>query len=103
MGDLIFLDEYRIGKEQEELDICDKMHIYTDQTGPEALSLYMYEDDYYADIHYDCLTSTDIATLTEDDIRWIIKQLLQKSDFYKHKEDALSMIEDVLQQREEDY
>ena len=99
MGDLIFLDDYRIEDEPEVLDICDEMHIYAAHLSPEELA----DDAYFENFHYDYLTSTEIATLTEADVKWIITQLIKRSDFYKNKEDALEMIEDILQQREEDY
>jgi len=98
MGDLILLDDYRIETEPEEPDIYDEMHIYTAYLSPEELT----DDEYFENFHYDYLTSTEIATLTEADIKWIITQLIKRSDFYKNKEDALEMIEDILHQREED-
>jgi len=98
MGDLIFLDDYRIEDEPEELDICDEMYIYTAYLSPEELT----DDEYFENFHYDYLTSTEIATLTEADVKWIISQLIKRSDFYKRKEDAMEMIEDTLHQREED-
>jgi len=98
MGELIFLDDYRT--EEEEPDLFNEMHIYTAYLNSEDMT----DDDYYfEDFHYDYLTSTDIATLTESDVKWIISQLLKRSDFYERREDALEMIEDILKQREEDH
>ena len=99
MGDLVFLDDYRIESEPEEIDTYDELHIYAVYLSPAELD----DDEYFENFHYDYLTSTEIATLTEADVKWIIGQLIKRSDFYKSKEDALEMIEDILRQREEDY
>ena len=99
MGELILLDDYRIDTEPEESVIYDELHIYAAYLSPAELD----DDEYFENFHYDYLTSTEIATLTEADVKWIIGQLIKRSDFYKSKEDALEMIEDILQQREEDH
>jgi hypothetical protein len=98
MGDLILLDDYRIENEPEEPDIYDEMHIYAAHLSLEELA----DDAHFENFHYDYLTSTEIATLTEADVKWVIAQLIKRSDFCKSKEDALEMIEDILRQREED-
>ena len=91
LGDLVFLDEFRIKKELNQLDeekIED--YDYDDEIPDEVV------DDY----HFNYLTATDIASLSLTDVRWIIKHLVSRSDFEWRKEEADKLIEELLEERE---
>jgi hypothetical protein len=83
MGDLVFLDEYRIEKEQQELDESDEMY------------------NYASDIQFNYLSACDIASLEFEEVRWIIRELVNRGDFEWRKEEAEQMISDLLEDREE--
>ena len=101
MGDLVFLDEYRIGKEQEELEICDEMHTYASEEVRDMLSLHAYDAEYYGGSHINYLTGNDVATIDPAEAKWIIKQLIQRSDIAKHEEDVQNLINEIFEERDE--
>ena len=93
LGDLVFLDEFRIKKELNQLDeekIED--YDYDDEIPDEVV------DDY----HFNYLTATDIASLSLTDVRWIIKHLVSRTDFEWRKEEAENMISEILEDREKE-
>jgi hypothetical protein len=102
MGELIFLDEYRFKVHQEE-DTYEEMYNYALEAYDNARKEHFdpYDSDDYEQYYY--LTSTDIATLTEDDVKIIIRHLMQSSDYYRSKDNAHELIEEILAQREDDY
>ena len=52
------------------------------------------------DYHFNYLSSTDIASLSPSEVRWIIKHLVSRSDFEWRKEEADKLIEELLEERE---
>ena len=93
LGDLVFLDEFRIKKELNQLDeekIVD--YDYDDEIPDEVV------DDY----HFNYLTATDIASLSPSEVRWIIKHLVSRTDFEWRKEEAEKMIDEILEDREKE-
>ena len=92
LGDLVFLDEFRIKKE------------LNNQLNEEEIDEYEYDgeipDDVIDDYHFNYLTATDIASLSPSEVRWIIKHLVSRSDFEWRKEEAEKMIDEILEDRE---
>jgi len=89
LGDLVFLDEFRIKKE------------LNNQLDEEEVDDYEY-DDVIDDYHFNYLTATDIASLSPSEVRWIIKHLVSRSDFEWRKEEAENMISEILEDREKE-
>jgi hypothetical protein len=103
MGELIFLDEYRFKADiEEEMESYDEMYNYALEAYENARREYYepYDSNDYEQYYY--LTSTDVATLTEDDIKVIISHLMKSSDFYQQKDNAHELIEEILAKREEE-
>jgi len=92
LGELVFLDEFRSQKEQEE----PEYHL------EDARQLTEISDEELDDFHYDYLTASDLTTLTMSEIRWIIRHLIDRSDFEWRKEEAEKMINEILKDREKE-
>ena len=92
LGDLVFLDEFRIKKE------------LNNQLDEEEIDDYEYDDeipdDVIDDYHFNYLTATDIASLSPSEVRWIIKHLISRTDFEWRKEEAEKLIDEILEERE---
>lgn len=92
LGELVFLDEFRFQKEQEEPE-CRLA---------DTRQLTEISDEELDDFHYDYLTASDLATLTMPEIRWIIRHLISRSDFEWRREEAEKMISEILKDREKE-
>ena len=92
-GDLIFLDEYRSQREQEQMD-------WGDMLPQDAYDILEISDEEMDDFQYEYLSGSDLATLTMPEIRWIIKHLVKRSDFKWRKEEAEKMMNEILEDRE---
>ena len=107
-GDLIFLDEWRIRREIEErtkLESAeyDEYEDYDEERNEDHGPPYdAYTDDALDDYHYNYLASTDIATLSLSEVRWIIRHLISRSDFQWRREEAEKMINEILEEREKE-
>jgi hypothetical protein len=53
-------------------------------------------------VHFNYLTASDISTLDPHEIMWIIRQLISRSNFEWRKEEAMMMISDLLEEREDE-
>ena len=94
-GELVFLDEFRSQKEQEQM----KWSSVLPQEAYEVLEI---SDEEMDDFQYEYLTGSDLATLTMPEIRWIIRHLISRSDFEWRKEEAEKMINEILEDREKE-
>ena len=94
MGELVFLDEYRAQKRQSEFEDWDDWSDMTDEERE-------YYDSVMDDVHYEYLMASDIATLQPSEVKWIIRQLIKRSDFAGREEDARKMINEILEDRED--
>jgi hypothetical protein len=92
LAELIFLDEFRPHKEQED----------TEWHGLDEFQLPQISDEELDDFQYEYLTGSDLATLTMPEIRWIIRHLVSRSDFEWRKEEAEKMINEILEDREKE-
>ena len=94
-GDLIFLDEYRSQREQEQMD-------WGDMLPQDAYDILEISDEEMDDFQYEYLTTSDLETLTMPEISWIIRHLMSRSDFEWRKEEAEKMINEILDDREKE-
>jgi len=92
LAELIFLDEFRSQTEQEDAD----WHRL------DEFQLAQISDEEMDDFQYEYLTGSDLATLTMPEIRWIIRHLIDRSDFEWRKEEAEKMINEMLEDREKE-
>jgi hypothetical protein len=107
LGDLVFLDEWRIRKEIElqrrfeESEYYEYEH-YNEEIEDHGPPYDAYTDEALDDYHYNYLASTDIATLSPSEVRWIIRHLISRSDFQWRREEAEKMINEILEEREKE-
>ena len=94
-GELVFLDEVRSQKEQEQM----KWSSVLPQEAYEVLEI---SDEEMDDFQYEYLTTSDLETLTMPEISWIIRHLMSRSDFEWRKEEAEKMIDEILEEREKE-
>ena len=94
-GELVFLDEVRSQKEQEQM----KWSSVLPQEAYEVLEI---SDEEMDDFQYEYLTTSDLETLTMPEISWIIRHLMSRSDFEWRKEEAEKMINEILDDREKE-
>ena len=94
-GDLIFLDEYRSQREQEQMD-------WGDMLPQDAYDILEISDEEMDDFQYEYLTTSDLETLTMPEISWIIRHLMSRSDFEWRKEETEKMIDEILEEREKE-
>ena len=94
-GELVFLDEFRSQREQEQM----KWSSVLPQEAYEVLEL---SDEEMDDFQYEYLTASDLETLTMPEISWIIRHLMNRSDFEWRKEEAEKMIDEILEEREKE-
>ena len=101
-GELIFLDEFRSEKENQE-EAWQTFEDMLDENGHyRRLDLPEVSDEELDDFQYEYLTGSDLATLTMPEIRWIIRHLVSRSDFEWRKEEAEKMINEILEDREKE-
>ena len=94
-GELVFLDEVRSQKEQEQMKWSSVL--------PEAVyEVLEVSDEEMDDFQYEYLTTSDLETLTMPEISWIIRHLMNRSDFEWRKEEAEKMIDEILEEREKE-
>tara|TARA_R100000234_G_scaffold7118_1_gene4700 strand:- start:54 stop:362 length:309 start_codon:yes stop_codon:yes gene_type:complete len=94
-GELVFLDEVRSQKEQEQMKWSSVL--------PEAVyEVLEVSDEEMDDFQYEYLTGSDLETLTMPEISWIIRHLISRSDFDWRKEEAEKMINEILNDREKE-
>ena len=94
-GELVFLDEFRSQREQEQM----KWSSVLPQEAYEVLEI---SDEEMDDFQYEYLTTSDLETLTMPEISWIIRHLMNRSDFEWRKEEAEKMIDEILDDREKE-
>ena len=94
-GELVFLDEFRSQKEQEQM----KWSSVLPQEAYEVLEI---SDEEMDDFQYEYLTTSDLETLTMPEISWIIRHLMSRSDFEWRKEETEKMIDEILEEREKE-
>ena len=94
-GELVFLDEVRSQKEQEQM----KWSSVLPQEAYEVLEI---SDEEMDDFQYEYLTTSDLETLTMPEISWIIRHLMSRSDFEWRKEETEKMIDEILEEREKE-
>jgi hypothetical protein len=94
-GELVFLDEVRSQKEQEQM----KWSSVLPEAAYEVLEI---SDEEMDDFQYEYLTTSDLETLTMPEISWIIRHLMSRSDFEWRKEEAEKMINEILDDREKE-
>jgi len=94
-GELVFLDEFRSQREQEQM----KWSSVLPQEAYEVLEI---SDEEMDDFQYEYLTASDLETLTMPEISWIIRHLMNRSDFEWRKEEAEKMIDEILEEREKE-
>ena len=94
-GELVFLDEFRSQKEQEQM----KWSSVLPQEAYEVLEI---SDEEMDDFQYEYLTTSDLETLTMPEISWIIRHLMRRSDFEWRKEETEKMIDEILEEREKE-
>ena len=92
-GELVFLDEFRSKREQEQMEWSIPQEAY------EVLEI---SDEEMDDFQYEYLTTSDLETLTMPEISWIIRHLMSRSDFEWRKEEAEKMINEILDDREKE-
>ena len=109
LAELIFLDEVRSQREQK--DIYDQEQreqwrffedMLNENSDPREQDYPSLSDEELDDFHYEYLTGSDLATLTMSEIRWIIRHLINRSDFEWRKEEAEKMINEILEDREKE-
>ena len=101
-GELIFLDEFRSEKENQE-EAWQAFEDMLNENGHyRRLDLPEVSDEELDDFQYEYLTGSDLATLTMPEIRWIIRHLIDRSDFEWRKEEAEKMINEILEDREKE-
>ena len=94
-GELVFLDEVRSQKEQEQMKWSSVL--------PEAVyEVLEVSDEEMDDFQYEYLTTSDLETLTMPEISWIIRHLMSRSDFEWRKEETEKMIDEILEEREKE-
>ena len=94
-GELVFLDEVRSQKEQEQM----KWSSVLPEAAYEVLEI---SDEEMDDFQYEYLTTSDLETLTMPEISWIIRHLMSRSDFEWRKEETEKMIDEILEEREKE-
>ena len=94
-GELVFLDEVRAQKEQEQM----KWSSVLPEAAYEVLEI---SDEEMDDFQYEYLTTSDLETLTMPEISWIIRHLMSRSDFEWRKEETEKMIDEILEEREKE-
>ena len=101
-GELIFLDEFRSEKENQEEAWQTFEDMLNENGHYRRLDLPEVSDEELDDFQYEYLTGSDLATLTMPEIRWIIRHLIDRSDFEWRKEEAEKMINEILEEREKE-
>jgi hypothetical protein len=120
MGKLVFLDEYRVQQhriEQGTWDDADWSRLISkvmDEVLPphnlheeeevwrEAYeSSGKYDDTLLEDMHFDYLSACDLAMLSPSEVKWLIKHLINKNDFFERKEAAQEMLNEIIEERED--
>jgi|TARA_Y100000289_G_C3842813_1_gene109432 hypothetical protein len=101
-GELIFLDEFRSEKENQEEAWQTFEDMLNENGHYRRLDLPEVSDEELDDFQYEYLTGSDLATLTMPEIRWIIRHLIDRSDFEWRKEEAEKMINEILEDREKE-
>ena len=101
-GELIFLDEFRSEKENQEEAWQTFEDMLNENGHYRRLDLPEVSDEELDDFHYEYLTASDLATLTMPEIRWIIRHLISRTDFEWRKEEAEKMINEILEEREKE-
>ena len=101
-GELIFLDEFRSEKENQEEAWQTFEDMLNENGHYRRLDLPEVSDEELDDFQYEYLTGSDLATLTMPEIRWIIRHLISRSDFEWRKEEAEKMINEILEEREKE-
>tara|TARA_B100000282_G_scaffold239778_1_gene182503 strand:+ start:159 stop:467 length:309 start_codon:yes stop_codon:yes gene_type:complete len=94
-GELVFLDEFRSQREQEQME-------WSKIIPQEAYEVLEISDEEMDDFQYEYLTTSDLETLTMPEISWIIRHLMSRSDFEWRKEEAEKMINEILEDREKE-
>ena len=94
-GELVFLDEFRSQREQEQMT-------WSKIIPQEAYEVLEISDEEMDDFQYEYLTTSDLETLTMPEISWIIRHLMNRSDFEWRKEEAEKMIDEILEEREKE-
>ena len=94
-GELVFLDEFRSQREQEQME-------WSKIIPQEAYEVLEISDEEMDDFQYEYLTTSDLETLTMPEIRWIIRHLISRTDFEWRKEEAEKMINEILEEREKE-
>ena len=94
-GELVFLDEFRSQREQEQMT-------WSKVIPQEAYEVLEISDEEMDDFQYEYLTASDLETLTMPEISWIIRHLMNRSDFEWRKEEAEKMIDEILEEREKE-
>ena len=94
-GELVFLDEFRSKREQEQME-------WSKIIPQEAYEVLEISDEEMDDFQYEYLTTSDLETLTMPEISWIIRHLMSRSDFEWRKEEAEKMINEILDDREKE-
>ena len=94
-GELVFLDEFRSQREQEQVE-------WSKIIPQEAYEVLEISDEEMDDFQYEYLTTSDLETLTMPEISWIIRHLMSRSDFEWRKEEAEKMINEILDDREKE-
>ena len=94
-GELVFLDEFRSQREQEQME-------WSKIIPQEAYEVLEISDEEMDDFQYEYLTASDLETLTMPEISWIIRHLMTRSDFEWRKEEAEKMIDEILEEREKE-
>ena len=94
-GELVFLDEFRSQREQEQME-------WSKIIPQEAYEVLEISDEEMDDFQYEYLTTSDLETLTMPEISWIIRHLMNRSDFEWRKEEAEKMIDEILDDREKE-
>mgnify|MGYP001445398489 FL=1 len=101
-GELIFLDEFRSEKENQEEAWQTFEDMLNENGHYRRLDLPEVSDEELDDFQYEYLTGSDLATLTMPEIRWIIRHLISRTDFEWRKEEAEKMINEILEEREKE-
>ena len=94
-GELVFLDEFRSQREQEQME-------WSKIIPQEAYEVLEISDEEMDDFQYEYLTTSDLETLTMPEISWIIRHLMNRSDFEWRKEETEKMIDEILEEREKE-
>ena len=94
-GELVFLDEFRSQREQEQME-------WSKIIPQEAYEVLEISDEEMDDFQYEYLTTSDLETLTMPEISWIIRHLMSRSDYEWRKEEAEKMINEILDDREKE-